>query len=132
MIFGTFDLLHPGHLFVLEEATKLGSVTVIVARSKNVERMKGKKPSQSEQKRMEAIQTSFPFATVFLGDDTDFLAPVRAIHPDLILLGYDQRLPPGVSEDDLRPAIIRRLPAFRPERFKTSLIKKAKRGIIVR
>lgn len=127
MLFGTFDYLHPGHLFVLEEATKLGSVTVIVARSNNVERMKGKKPSQPEQKRMETIKKFFPSATVLLGDDTDFLSPVREAQPDLILLGYDQCLPPGVSEDDLKPASIQRLPAFEPERFKTSLLRPSRK-----
>ena len=34
---GTFDILHPGHLFYLEESKKLGDeLWVIVARERNV------------------------------------------------------------------------------------------------
>lgn len=123
MIFGTFDLLHPGHLFVLEEAGKRGAVTVIVARAKNVETIKGKAPQDSEEKRLEAIRGRFPAYRVELGDPTDFLRPVRELKPDLILLGYDQRMPPGVKPEDL-PCVIERLPGHQPERFKTSLMTK--------
>ncbi len=125
LIFGTFDHFHPGHAFVLTEAMKRGDVTVIVAREKNVERIKGRLPSQSESERVQAIQALFPAVTVLLGDPDDFLAPVRSIQPDRILLGYDQRLPPGVAEADL-PCPIERLPAYRPEEFKSS--KRLKRG----
>ncbi len=131
MIFGTFDLLHPGHLFVLEEAAKRGRVTVIVARSGNVQRIKGKIPAQPEEERAAVIRKKFPSMNVLLGNDIDFLRPLRELRPDMILLGYDQCLPPGVTEDDLKPARVERLSAFMPERFKTSLIKRVKRGIMI-
>lgn len=121
MIFGTFDLLHPGHVFVLEEAGKRGDVTVIVARAKNVESIKGKVPRDSEEKRLEAIRSRFPAYDVQLGDASDFLKPVRDLKPDIILLGYDQQLPPGVTPEDL-PCPVERLPGHQPERFKSSLI----------
>ena len=47
MIFGTFDLLHPGHFFVLEEAAKRGDVTVVVARDSTVKRIKNRPPRPS-------------------------------------------------------------------------------------
>ncbi len=119
LIFGTFDHLHPGHIFVLTEATKKGDVTVIIARDENVERIKGHLPSQSESERAQSIKKLFPAVTVLLGDPEDFLAPVHSVHPDLILLGYDQNLPPGVSEKDLH-CPVERLPAFKPEMFKSS------------
>jgi FAD synthetase len=41
MTFGTFDLLHPGHLHYLSEAKKLGDYLItIVARDATVERLK--------------------------------------------------------------------------------------------
>ncbi len=123
MVFGTFDRLHPGHLFVLKEAAKRGRVTVIVARAANVKRIKGKEPADSENERIAAIKKEFPDAVVQIGDPHDFLVPVRTVKPDLILLGYDQHLPPNVTEEDLKPAKIERLDPFEPERFKTSLMR---------
>jgi FAD synthetase len=126
LVFGTFDEFHPGHEFVLREATKRagsdgrGELHVVVARDANVERIKKRRPVQSETDRARAIERAFPGTRVVLGDPEDFLAPVRAIQPDLILLGYDQKLPPGVREADL-PGTVERLPAFRPEKFKSSL-----------
>ena len=122
MVFGTFDLFHAGHEFVLHEALKRGQVTVVVARAANVERIKGRSPRESNEVRTETIRRKFPTVAVVLGDAQDFLVPVRATKPDLILLGYDQRLPPNVKEVDLKPAKLERLPGYHPERFKSSLL----------
>ena len=121
MIFGTFDLFHPGHEFVLSEALKRGDVTVIVARDENVKRIKGKMPSENEATRKATIEKRFPGVRVLLGDPEDFLTPLREVKPDLILLGYDQKLPPGILEKDLS-CIVERLSAFEPEKYKTSLM----------
>ena len=120
LLFGTFDYLHPGHHFVITEAMKRGDVSIVIARDRNVERIKGGAPVQTEEERLHAVRTMFPSAHVLLGDPEDFLAPVRAVTPDLILLGYDQRLPPGVREEELQ-CPIERLPAYRPGEFKSSL-----------
>lgn len=120
LIFGTFDSLHPGHRFVLEEAAKRGEVHVVIARDLNVRAIKGRLPIQAEQERMLAVAATLPDACVILGDPKNFLRPVRAVRPDLVLLGYDQKLPPGVREADL-PCPVERLPAFEPERYKSSL-----------
>lgn len=120
MIFGTFDRLHPGHEFVLHEAMKRGEVTAIVARDHHVKKIKNRTPVDDENARVAAIRKKFPMIDVRLGNEKDFLAPLREVKPDLILLGYDQKLPPGVSDTDL-PCNVERLPAFHPERFKSSL-----------
>jgi FAD synthetase len=122
LIFGTFDYLHPGHRFVLGEAMKRGETHVVIARDKNVEHIKGKLPKQNEKERLMVLQHTFPDVHARLGDTDDFLSPVRAIKPDLILLGYDQKLPPGLSETDL-PCPVERLPSFEPEKWKSSLRK---------
>lgn len=122
LVFGTFDLLHPGHRFVLAEAQKRGRLTVVVARDRNVQRIKGRFPVHDEDERMSLVRGVVPQADVVLGDSHDFLVPVRAVDPDLILLGYDQSLPPGVKEEDL-PYEIERLPSFHPDTYKTSLLR---------
>lgn len=124
LLFGTFDLLHPGHLFVLNEGRKRGDLHVVVARDATVERIKKRRPAHSQEERKAAIEKAFPDAVVMLGsDDGDYLKPVREIGPDLILLGYDQRLPPGVIEADL-PCPVERLQGFEPEKYKSSLLRR--------
>lgn len=120
LVFGTFDHLHPGHRFLLSEASKRGDLFIVVARDKNVEKIKGHAPDQSEEDRLQAIKKAFPSSHPVLGDPDDFLVPVKEIKPDLIFLGYDQKLPPGVLEKDL-PCPIERLDAFEPEKWKSSL-----------
>lgn len=120
MIFGTFDDLHPGHLYVFRNALERGDVYVVVARDSNVLKIKGRPPLQAEGDRVAAIEKSFPSAHVLLGNPEDFLAPVREVQPDLIVLGYDQKLPPGVTEEDLGVPV-ERLDAFHPEIHKSSL-----------
>lgn len=122
LLFGTFDLLHPGHRFVLVEAQKRGRVTVVIARDATVRRLKGREPAQNEEERRQSVAAALPAASVILGDPVDFLKPVRDTGPDLILLGYDQKLPPGVHMEDL-PCPTERLPAFEPERHKSSFLR---------
>lgn len=120
LVFGTFDRLHPGHQFFLDHAAKSGDLHVVVARDQNVLRIKGHAPDQPEEDRKQAIQKLYPQAQVMLGNPEDFLEPVRSVQPDLILLGYDQKLPPGVSEKDL-PCVVERIASFEPEKYKSSL-----------
>ena len=37
LIAGTFDILHPGHIYLIQEAAKLGDVYVVVATDMNRE-----------------------------------------------------------------------------------------------
>ncbi len=122
LVFGTFDLLHPGHEFLLKEASKRGELHVVVARDANVLRIKNRTPVHSEEERVQSVRSVVPDADVMLGDPADFLAPVRRVQPDLILLGYDQQLPPGVKEINLL-CTVERLPPFEPEKYKSSLLR---------
>lgn len=122
LLFGTFDRLHPGHEFVLREAMKRGDVTAVIARDRNVERIKGRAPKQTEEERIWHLRRAFPGVHAMLGSRNDFLAPVREVQPDLILLGYDQRLPPGITEADIGVPM-ERLPALEPEKYKSSIVK---------
>lgn len=120
MVFGTFDDLHPGHRYLLSHASKRGELWIVVARDANVQKFKGHAPLQSEAERMRIIREEFPSSHVVLGDDADYLNPVRTVGPDLILLGYDQKLPPGVSEESFGVPV-ERLDAFESHIHKSSL-----------
>ena len=56
MGFGTFDVLHPGHLFYLEELGRLGDkLIIVIARDKNVARIKGNPPHFNETERLQTV-----------------------------------------------------------------------------
>lgn len=123
LLCGTFDHLHPGHRFFIEEGKKRGELTIIVARDSSVHAIKGRASIQPEHERLRAIQSACTDVTVVLGDEKNFLQPILDLRPDLLLLGYDQSLPPGVSAADI-PCVVERLPAFEPHRYKSSLRRK--------
>ncbi|MDK2973709.1 MAG: synthetase [Methanofollis sp.] len=97
---GTFDLLHPGHLFYLEESKKLGDeLHVIVARDANVRHKP--RPVVPEDQRLAMVAALKPVDHARLGDSTDIFTPIREIDPDVITLGFNQFF----REDDLRRAL---------------------------
>lgn len=128
LIFGTFDRIHAGHMYVFEQAQKRGDVFVVIARDKTVQAVKKRQSEYTELQRKEAVEKLLPNATVLLGDAEDYLAPIREISPDLILLGYDQNMPPGIQQEDL-PCIIERLDAFEPEKYKSTILRKKKNDL---
>ncbi len=89
-IAGTFDIIHPGHVYFLKEASKYGDLYVIVARDKNVREIKGKKPIFNEIERKTIIENMKLVKKVYLGDLNDFFKVIELIDPDIIFLGSDQ------------------------------------------
>ena len=56
MVFGVFDLLHPGHLNFLIQARELGDKLIVsIARDLNVFKIKGQRPVHGERQRLEAL-----------------------------------------------------------------------------
>ncbi len=86
---GTFDILHPGHLFYLSESRRLGDeLYVIVARDVNVRHKPP--PILPEEQRLQMIRSLKPVDHACLGDLQDMFRPIRQIQPDVITLGYNQ------------------------------------------
>lgn len=90
LVAGTFDILHPGHIYLLKEANKYGDVHVIIARDDNVRRIKGKKTVFDENERKMMIESLKMVKKAYLGDPDDLFKKVEAINPDIIFLGPDQ------------------------------------------
>jgi len=90
MAFGSFDVLHKGHYFLLDTAQKQGELTIIVALDSTIEKLKGNKPHYTQTKRVKHLQSKYPNVTVVLGREKDKMYWVKKVKPDLFVLGYDQ------------------------------------------
>lgn len=100
---GTFDILHPGHLYFLKEAKKYGDVLYVIVARDSMIRHKPK-PVIPEEQRLEMVSALKPVDFALLGSDSDIFEPVEKIRPDVIVLGYDQNF----SEDELREELRKR------------------------
>jgi len=128
MVFGTFDILHPGHLYFLKEAKHHGDkLFVVVARDTTVKELKGKVPVHDERVRLKKIN-SLPFVDhAILGDKKNKFALIEKIRPDIICLGYDQhhftqKLTKELKKINLHAKIIR-LKAYKEHIYKSSIIR---------
>lgn len=91
LVAGTFEIIHPGHIYLFQKAKELGKVIVVVARDKNVERFKGRRPIIPESQRLEVVKNLKPVDEAVLGyEGPDILKIVEDLKPDIILLGPDQ------------------------------------------
>ena len=90
---GVFDIIHIGHAHFLNAAKAHGNhLTVIVANDATVRKMKGE-PILSDKRRSEVVSQLKPVDEVVIGRTGDMLdIIVEDIKPDVIALGFDQRL----------------------------------------
>lgn len=119
---GTFDHLHPGHIDFLRQAKALGDeLIVIVARDENVKRIKGIKPEPENLRKLNLEKTGIPDIVVLGNLGKDPLSILNELLPDIVALGYDQR----VSEENIKAilpeCIVIRMKPFHPDLFKSSL-----------
>lgn len=127
LVFGTFDMLHPGHLDFFAQARSLTSepfLVVSLARDVNVLRLKEKLPRHSETQRLETVRACELVDEAQLGAIEDYITHIVDLKPDIIALGYDQEaytenLYQLLEARGLQAQIIR-LQAFHPESYKTS------------
>ncbi|MCE7698715.1 MAG: FAD synthase [Methanobacterium paludis] len=93
MATGTFDIIHPGHGYYLEESKKLGGeaakLVVVIARDATV-RSKKRVPVVNEKQRLEVVKMMKPVDEAYLGSTTDMFKIVEKIKPDIISIGPDQ------------------------------------------
>jgi len=90
MATGTFDLLHPGHIYFLKEAKKLGDkLVVVVATDATVRKLKHE-PVNPEHVRLSLIKELKMVDEAYLGYEDDMYRIVEEVKPDIIALGFDQ------------------------------------------
>lgn len=125
MAFGTFDVLHPGHLSFLQAAKKLGDrLVVVVGRDVTVLKVKKLPPKFSENIRLKDVQEAGIADDVRLGHIGDKFRVIREVAPEIIALGYDQVIFTDELEKQFGDKIkIVRLSAFKPEIYKSSKLR---------
>ena len=126
MIFGTFDRIHPGHLDFFRQARKHGDYMIaVIARDENVELLKGQKPRNNEQQRLENISKIPLIDHARLGHiDHPPHHVILEERPSVLCLGYDQVSFIKWVEEELKknqyPVKIIRLKPYNEEEFKSS------------
>ena len=97
MASGTFDILHPGHGFYLEEAKKVGgknaTLMVVIATDKTVKSHK-RVPVIPQEQRLEAVMMLKYVDEAYVGDEIDPFKIVKEKKPDIIAIGPDQKFDP--------------------------------------
>lgn len=131
LLFGSFDPLHGGHIWLFEQAKKKGNhLTVVVARDNTIRSSKGRDPYQPEQGRLRAVNNMPMVDETLLGDeDPTAYVLLKERDFDVLVLGYDQK----PSNQEIRVMLdtfgkhhvqIVRLPALKPAQYKSSLLRK--------
>lgn len=91
MVFGTFDILHPGHLYLFSEAKKFGDYLVaVIARDSTVNKVKHRNPQNNENDRVGKVKECKDVDEAMLGNEDDYYRVIEEHRPNVICLGYDQ------------------------------------------
>lgn len=88
---GTFDIVHIGHIRLLEHASKFGSVRVGLDEDKRVRDKKGReRPFNTLSDRMDFISSiRFVDSVVSFGTDDELINRILEWEPDVMVIGDD-------------------------------------------
>lgn len=127
--FGTFDIIHPGHLYYLEYAVGLGDrLIAVVTPDATALRRKGIKPLFTSKERMKIVSSLRCVDTAVLGDSDDSWRNVMRCNPDIVCFGYDQKAAARAFKEQVvkvsaRPIMVRMAPALRSNRYHSTHLK---------
>jgi len=133
LVFGTFDVVHPGHRYFLQQARTRGDRLVAsIARDSFVARFKGKRPVHDELARLHHVLDTGLVDEAFLSDEeTGTFSVIARVKPDVICLGHDQE---ALRENLLawmkrkgERAAVETLDALEPGRYKSSILNAGRR-----
>jgi D-beta-D-heptose 7-phosphate kinase/D-beta-D-heptose 1-phosphate adenosyltransferase len=98
---GCFDILHPGHLRVLEEAkARCGRLVVGLNSDASVRRLKGaNRPVNDEESRARVLSGLSAVDAVVVFDEDTPEELIRALQPDLLVKGGDYTIETIVGAD---------------------------------
>lgn len=131
LVFGAFDVIHPGHKSFLEQAREYGEYLIAsIARDSYILEWKGKVPIHSEVVRRQYVLETGLVDEAVLGDEVPgTYSLIRRFKPDVVCLGYDQE----AFGRDITAWLERHAPEtkvvilkpFKPETYKSSKLNAA-------
>ena len=124
MLFGTFDILHKGHLNFFEQAKQYGDqLIIVIARDKTVKEVKGKLSKHNERERLKKVKEKLKnFNTkVIFGQIINKHKVIEKYQPDIICLGYDQRH--FLDKLKYLKIPIKKLKPYKAHKYKSSKLK---------
>jgi rfaE bifunctional protein nucleotidyltransferase chain/domain len=117
---GCFDLLHPGHVRLLQKAKSLGDLLVVAINSdRSLKKLKGgNRPFVDEKSRAEILSAldSVDYVTVF--SEPTPLETIRALKPDILVKGADYKRSEIVGRNHVKKVV--RIPLVK--NFSTSAL----------
>lgn len=127
---GVFDLLHPGHVELLEAARAEGDALVVGVNSDASARRLGKGPGRpvaSEGARARVLAALAAVDCVVLFDDDTPLALIEALQPDVLAKGADYAREAIVGADlvEARGGRVVRIPLI-PDQSSTRLVERVR------
>ena len=85
---GCFDILHPGHLYLINEAKKLGTLLILINCDLSVRELKGPtRPVNPIHVRVHNLQVHHPHVIPFHHEE--YLAYLQLLRPHIIVKGGD-------------------------------------------
>jgi len=94
LCWGSFDILHKGHIKFFEDAKKQGDyLIVIVISDKAIYENKGKYPTNNQKQRAKELKKLKIIDKVleFSNNLDDNFKLIESINPEVIVFGYDQK-----------------------------------------
>lgn len=96
---GTFDILHIGHIKLLEYASSLGRVRVGVDTDERVKEKKGEdRPYNNLKDRMDFLSSiRYVESVTFFGSDEELENRIKEYEPDIMVIGDDYKTKPIIG-----------------------------------
>lgn len=91
---GCFNSIHPGHIYFLKEAKKIGDKLIVILANDKNNRKSYAVPAKERKRMMESLNLA---DKVLIGNSKDKTKIVKKIKPNIIVLGYDQEMPDGLE-----------------------------------
>lgn len=105
---GCFDLLHEGHLHLLKEAKKLGTILLVaVNEDASVQRLKGNtRPIESLEIRMQKLaEISEVDYIISFSEDTPY-SLIKTIQPNILVKGGDYKMEEVVGREFVQQVVL--------------------------
>ncbi len=113
---GKFNHIHPGHVYLLKKSKSLGDFLVVVLAHGRHNKRPYAKPAKQRKKALEKLGIA---DKVVVGYPDNSLKTVYGEKPDIIALGYDQKLPADVTEEALERLKIKVVRLSRYKKYST-------------